>query len=75
MELLEQATITFSKGKINPVSFRWYGRDYEVSNINLIFNRRDGTRKYLCFAIDTSGMSVELRLDTGDLHWWIEHEQ
>ncbi len=74
MELLDSAVINFSKGKIIPVSFRWYGRDYEINRINLTFNRRDGDRKYLCFAVDTAGMAVELRLDTKDLKFFIIHE-
>lgn len=74
MELLDQTTVTFFKGKIVPVGFTWYGREYVIDHINLNFNRRDGDRKYLCFAVDTSGMSVELRLDLTDLKFFIIHE-
>lgn len=64
MELLDQTTVNFYKNKIVPVGFRWYGRDYEIKRINLIFSRRDGDRKYICFSVDTAGMSAELRMDT-----------
>lgn len=74
MEQLDSATINFARGKIIPVSFCWYGRDYEIARINLVFTRKDGDRKYLCFSVDTGGMSVELRLDTTDLRFFIIHE-
>lgn len=74
MEQLDSATINFVRGKIIPVSFRWYGRDYEVARINLVFTRKDGDRKYLCFSVDTAGMCCELRLDTKDLKFFIIHD-
>lgn len=74
MELLPSATFSFAKGKIIPQTFSWYGRDYQVRKINLVFTRQDAGRKYLCFAIETDGACMELRLDRQDLRVFIVHE-
>ncbi|MEK9201146.1 MAG: hypothetical protein AAB909_04205 [Patescibacteria group bacterium] len=59
----------FSYGRAWPEKFWWHGREYQVVTINLIFQRKDGGRKYTCFAVSTATLEVELDLDRDDLTW------
>lgn len=62
----------FSFGRAWPEKFWWHGREYEVVTVNLIFQRKDGGKKYLCFSVSTSGLEAELRLDREELLWSIQ---
>ncbi len=57
----------FWGGKIYPLRFVWGGRRHEVKRVNLVFERKNGGRKYLCFVVDTGGMVAELAFDRQDL--------
>lgn len=59
----------FTGGKIQPEVFWLNGREYRVKSIALVFERSDGGRKYLCFAVDTGGMIAELVMDKVDFSW------
>jgi len=61
--------VEFSEGKVKPVRF-WRGmREYEVKNVPMIFERQDGGRRYMCFAVDTGGIMAELVMDKESLDW------
>lgn len=62
----------FSYGKPWPQKFWWHGREHEIATINLVFQRKDGGRKYTCFSVSTLGLEAELRLDREDLVWSIQ---
>ena len=63
--------VEFSEGKVKPVRF-WRGmREYEVKNVPMIFERSDGGRKYMCFAVDTGGMMAELAMDCQSYQWLV----
>lgn len=67
--------VEFEGGQVRPVRF-WRGmREYEVKNIPMIFERQDGGRKYMCFAVDTGEMMAELRLDLQSFRFSICKEQ
>lgn len=61
----------FWGSKIYPLRFVWNGRRHEVKRVNLVFERTDGGRKYVCFAVDTGGMVAELALDKQNLQFSI----
>jgi hypothetical protein len=65
----------FWGGKVYPLRFIWNGRRHEVKRVNLVFERRDGGRKYLCFAVDTGGMVAELVMDTQNFQFSIASVQ
>ncbi|TSC84545.1 MAG: hypothetical protein G01um101416_1059 [Microgenomates group bacterium Gr01-1014_16] len=70
-----KVVVEFEGGKIRPVRF-WRGtREYEVKGIPMVFERRDGGRKYMCFAVDTGAMMAELRLDLQNFQFSICKEQ
>lgn len=66
-----RAWVRFSGGKTEPIIFEWRERRYNVKRIALVFDRRDGNRRFLCFAVDTGGMMAELALDRDNLVWKI----
>ena len=58
-----EVIVRFGQGKVRPEVFWWNGREYKVKQIPLVFERKDGGRKYLCFSVDCGGMMAELQLD------------
>ncbi len=63
--------VEFAPGKVMPRWFEWKGREYLVKRVPMVFERKDGGRKYLCFSVDASGMMAELVMDREDLSWRI----
>ena len=61
--------VEFEGMNIRPVRFWRSNREYEVQKINLKFERKDGGRKYMCFAISTNEMETGLVFDREDLSW------
>lgn len=53
----------FERGRIKPMWFVWRGRDFRVKGLPMTWERKDGGRRFLCFAVDTGGSLFELRLD------------
>ncbi len=66
---LKNIQVSFSEGKIKPLSFIMGVREYKVERVTLMFERSDGGRKYLCFAVDTGGMVAELAWDLQEFSW------
>jgi hypothetical protein len=66
-----QVNVQFIGSKVVPISFIENGREHLVRKIALQFWRRDGNRKYLCFALSTFGRDVELAWSLDDLVWQI----
>lgn len=61
--------VRFEKGKIRPVGFVREGREYQVKAIPLIYERKDGGRRYMCFNVDCGGMMAELVWDLQNFQW------
>ncbi len=64
-----EVVVRFSQGKVKPEVFWLNGREYRVRDITLVFERSNGGRKYLCFAVDTGGMMAELVMDKQNFSW------
>lgn len=64
-----RVNVSFVGSKIIPVSFVVDGREHRVRHITLQFWRKDGGRKYLCFAVSTEGLEAELAWDITSLNW------
>jgi hypothetical protein len=58
--------------RMTPLRFVWNGRRHEVKRVTMNFERTDGGKKYMCFAVDTGGMVAELVLDREDLIWKLQ---
>ena len=74
MEIMNERIVVgveFALGKVVPRWFEWKGREYQVKRVPMVFERKDGGRKYLCFSVDASGMMVELVMDKEELSWRI----
>lgn len=64
-----EVVVRFDQGKIKPEMFWWNGREYKVKQAPLVYERKDGGRRYLCFSVDTGGMMAELVMDRESLVW------
>ncbi len=58
--------------KIIPIRFYRAGRRYEVKRVAMQFERKDGGKQFLCFAVDTGVNMAELLMDRQDLSWKIK---
>ncbi len=63
--------VKFFEGKTTPTLFEWRGRSYQIKRISLIFDRSDGGKRFLCFAVDTGNMMAELAMNREDFAWKI----
>jgi hypothetical protein len=63
--------VSFWGRKVVPLRFVWEGRRHEVKRVTLKFERNDGGKEFLGFAVDTGTMLAELLLDKKDLVWRI----
>ncbi len=61
--------VSFWGSRVVPTRFVWDGRRHDVKRINMKFERKNAGRRYLCFALDTGSMLVELAMDREDLSW------
>ena len=67
--------VEFDGMRVRPVKFWREGREYEVRQVTMVFERKDGGRKYMCFAVNTGGMMAELRMDTQNFQFSIANLQ
>ncbi len=59
----------FWGSKLTPLRFVWNGRRHEIKRVNMTFERSNGGKRYLCFAVETGGMVAELALEKENLRW------
>jgi hypothetical protein len=63
----------FSGGKVIPKVFKWSGRDYKVSNINIIYEEREGKAINYFFSVTCmSGGVFKLKYSDIKLIWVLE---
>lgn len=63
----------FSGGLATPVAFRRRGREHRVRRVNARWTDRAGKHPQFCFSVtDESGDVYQLRLQAGDLVWWLD---
>ena len=61
--------VSFWGSKMFPTRFVWGGRRHEIKRVTMKFERKDGGKRYLCFAVDTGQMMAELAMNREDLSW------
>lgn len=61
--------VSFGDDRVSPTRFVWRNRNYEVRRVTMQYERKDGGKRFLCFAVDTGGMTAELVMDTTDFKW------
>ncbi len=62
----------FSNGEVNPVRFRWGGREYEIFAINGRWrDRQVGTCAYH-YSVQVDEETYYLHFSSDDLQWWLD---
>ncbi len=66
--------VIYKKGMAHPLirAFRWGGRRYDVTAINLVHPEREGNTLYLCYAVSCGRDQFRLRLNTNRSLWTID---
>ena len=63
----------FKGGAVTPVVFRRGAREHRVAGVNARWTDRAGRHPSFHFSVTAdSGDIYELRLDSGELVWWLE---
>ncbi|MDD5040420.1 MAG: hypothetical protein PHY34_04705 [Patescibacteria group bacterium] len=66
----------FSGAKVRPVAFiRASGRRYDITRVNLVYQKRVGDRHHWCFACSDEANTYVLSYNPFDLIWVLEEVQ
>jgi hypothetical protein len=66
-----EVIVKCGSGKVVPTEFLWRGKTYLIKRVAMRFERRDGSKRYECFAIEAGGLVAELAMDCSDWDWRI----
>jgi hypothetical protein len=61
----------FKADKIMPAAFRWQGRVYHITKLNLVHKERDGRDTIYHFSVSDQANFYRLSFFTRDLGWRI----
>jgi hypothetical protein len=72
MERVNEAVevlVRFTQGKMKIVRFYWHGRVHDVIRTTIKIERKDGSREFWCFGIETKTMVGELAMEKASFNW------
>jgi len=58
--------------KVEPVVFKWHGRQYKVDRVNLVHAERRGREKVYIFSVSDKANAFRLKFSTETLKWELE---
>ncbi len=67
-----QVIVAFKKDGVEPVVFKWNGRQYKVDHVNLVHTERLGREKFFIFSVSDAVNAFRLRFSTESLKWTLE---
>lgn len=67
-----QVIVAFKKDGVEPVVFKWNGRQYKVDRVNLVHTERLGREKFFIFSVSDNVNAYRLRFSTETLKWQLE---
>jgi hypothetical protein len=70
-EKIEVAGVYNSKG-FEPKRFKWQTRLYDVDQVTLRVNAKDGGRRLRLYSVMVKGTAYRLRFDRDDEQWLLE---
>ena len=62
----------FSAGQVDPVRFRWGGREFEIFSINGRWTDRQLGICMYCYSVQVGDETYYLRFSSDDLQWWLD---
>lgn len=68
------AYVIYKRGKPYPIlrAFRWGTRRFDVTEINLVYPKREGESLFLCYAVSCGSDQFRLRLNTKRSQWTLD---
>lgn len=68
------ALVIYRRGAPHPLlqAFRWKGRRYNVTEVNLVHPKRVGETVHLCYAVSCGHDQFDIRFDTSRNRWHLE---
>lgn len=64
--------VAFRRDRVEPVTFKWEGRYYQVKKINLVHSEGHGREKITSFFVSDDANSYHLKFSTDSLKWELE---
>lgn len=67
-----EVLVAFRNQKIEPMTFKWGHRYYQVKKVNLVHSERRGREKVTFFSISDEANAYRLSFSSESLKWQLE---
>jgi len=64
--------VAFHKARVEPMTFKWSGRYYQVKKVNLVHSERRGREKIVYFSVSDEANAYRLSYSSETMVWQLE---
>ncbi len=64
--------VAFRKERMEPMTFKWGNRYYQVKKVNLVHSERRGREKVLFFSVSDEANAYRLSFSSESMKWHLE---
>lgn len=64
--------VAFHKERVEPMTFKWGGRYYQVKKINLVHSEGHGRERTVYFSVSDEANAYRLSYATDTMQWHLE---
>lgn len=62
----------FRKDKVEPMTFKWANRYYQIKKVNLVHTERHGREKIYIFSVSDDANAYRLSFSSESMKWRLE---
>lgn len=63
---------SFREREVKPLAFKWGGRDWNVTRVNMVHENRDGRARLVYFSVSDEANYFKLCFNSETLGWTLE---
>lgn len=64
--------VAFRKERVEPMTFKWANRYYQVKKVNLVHSQRQGREKVTYFSVSDEANAYRLSFSSETMQWRLE---
>jgi len=64
--------VAFRKERVEPMTFKWANRYYQVRKVNLVHSERHGRERVVYFSVSDDANAYRLAYSTDSMKWTLE---
>jgi len=64
--------VAFHKGRVEPMTFKWGKRYFQIKKVNLVHSERHGREKIFYFSVSDDANAYRLSLSSETMKWQLE---